>query len=255
MIANIQAQIDAYLAWLRQGITVRQVTESWAEITTPYLDRHNDHLQLYIRKDGDTYEMTDDGYILSDLDASGCTLSTPRRQALRDMVLNGFGIECRNEKLLVTTSAREFPRRIHNFVQGMLAINDLFATARSTVASLFYEDVVSWLDEIEVRYTPNVRFMGKSRYEHTFDFIIPRSRKAPERFIQTINKPSREAAQRLAFAWQDTRETRNKDTLAYAMINDAEKFVPEDVQAALKAYDITPVPWKIKEQFHDALVA
>ena len=34
----------------------------------------------------------------------------------------------------------------YNLLQAMLAINDLFYLAVPLVASLFYEDVVSWLD-------------------------------------------------------------------------------------------------------------
>ena len=44
----------------------------------------------------------------------------------------------------------------------MLAINDLFYLAVPVVASLFYEDVVAWLDLHEIRYTPKVKFTGKS---------------------------------------------------------------------------------------------
>jgi hypothetical protein len=71
--------------------------------------------------------------------------------------------------------------RKHNLLQAMLAVNDLFFLSIQMVASLFYEDVVSWLDTNEIRYTPNVKFTGKSGYDHLFDFVIPKSRRQPER--------------------------------------------------------------------------
>ncbi len=49
------------------------------------------------------------------------------------------------------------------------------------VLSLFYEDVVTWLDLHEIRYTPKVKFTGKSGFDHLFDFVIPKSRSSPER--------------------------------------------------------------------------
>ncbi|HNY35282.1 MAG TPA: DUF1829 domain-containing protein [Methanothrix soehngenii] len=98
----------------------------------------------------------------------------------------------------------------------MLAVNDLFYLASPMVSSLFLEDVVAWLDENGIRYTPNVKFTGKSGYDHLFDFVIPKSKKRPERILQAINRPSRDEAGATAFAWIDTREVRASDSRAYA---------------------------------------
>ena len=49
MMEDIRRQMDAYHAWLRDKSTLRQV-EDWVEITTPYLDRHNDYLQIYAKR-------------------------------------------------------------------------------------------------------------------------------------------------------------------------------------------------------------
>ena len=45
---EIKTLMDQYVAWLRSKTTLRQVAD-WIEITTPYLDRHNDYLQIYAR--------------------------------------------------------------------------------------------------------------------------------------------------------------------------------------------------------------
>lgn len=71
----------------------------------------------------------------------------------------------------------------------MLAVNDMFCLASPTVASVFYEDVVSWLDVCEVRYTPKVKFTGRSGYDHLFDFVIPKSRRHPERIVRAVSRP------------------------------------------------------------------
>ena len=73
-------------------------------------------------------------------------------------------------------------------------MNDLFYLAKPVVESLFFEDVVSWLDANEIRYTPAVKFTGVSGYDHLFNFVIPKSRKQPERIVQPINRPTRETA-------------------------------------------------------------
>jgi len=63
------------------------------------------------------------------------------------MTLNGFGVQLvDNNRLEVQASNETFALRKHNLVQAILAVNDLFYLAMPMVASLFYEDVVVWLD-------------------------------------------------------------------------------------------------------------
>lgn len=59
---EIKSLIFQYTEWLRSKTALRQV-DDWVEITTPYLDRHNDYLQIYAQKQNGSYILTDDGYI------------------------------------------------------------------------------------------------------------------------------------------------------------------------------------------------
>ncbi|MDI7267949.1 MAG: DUF1829 domain-containing protein [Myxococcota bacterium] len=254
MINEVQALLDQYRAWLRDKTTLRQVKD-WIEITTPYLDRHNDRLQIYARRRDGGYVLTDDGYVLTDLDQSGCKIDSPKRQALLKMTLNGFGVQVSNQALEVHASPDNFALRKHNLVQAMLAVNDLFYLASPVIASLFYEDVISWLDLSEIRYTPKVKFTGKSGYDHLFDFVIPRSRQEPERILRAISRPSRDTAQAMAFSWIDTREVRPPESRAYAILNDSEHPVSESVLDAMRNYDVRPVLWSGREQVRQELAA
>ncbi len=107
------------------------------------------------------------------------------------MTLNGFGVKLVNGVMEVRASKDDFPMRKHNLVQAMLAVNDMFYLASPMVSSLFLEDVVAWLDENEIRYTSNVKFTGKSGYDHLFDFVLLELKRQPERILQAINRPSR----------------------------------------------------------------
>src|SRR5207249_10549061 len=110
------------------------------------------------------------------------------------MTLNGFGVKLQDQALEVHATVENFPLKKQSLIQAMLAVNDLFDLAKPVVESLFFEDVVSWLDANEIRYTPEVKFTGISGYDHLFNFVIPKSRKQPERIVQAINRPSRESA-------------------------------------------------------------
>lgn len=131
----------------------------------------------------------------------------------------------------------------------------MFFLAAPMVTSLFCEDVVTWLDEHNIRYTPRVKFTGKTGYDHLFDFVIPKSQQQPERIIQAINHPNRERAQTVAFSWIDTKEVRHPDSRAYAILNDMDKAIPGTVLDALQNYDVTPVSWCQREQMVAELIA
>src|SRR5258708_7281909 len=121
--------IDEYVRWLRAGITVEQAGNAY-EITTPFLDRHNDHIQIYVRHENNHFVLTDDGYVLADLRHSGCTLESQRRQALLKSILAGFGVSLSGDELTTVAHNGDFPQRKHAIIQAMLAVGDLFATAQ-----------------------------------------------------------------------------------------------------------------------------
>jgi hypothetical protein len=143
---EIEKLLNDYRAWLKDKTTLRELNGDWVEITTPYLDRHNDALQIYARAENGGYVLTDDCYTIHDLEASGCNLHTEKRQDLLAMTLNGFGVRMNNEAIEVHASPENFPARKHNLIQAILAVNDLFYLAKPVVESLFFEDVIAWLE-------------------------------------------------------------------------------------------------------------
>jgi len=243
IVDEIEKLLDEYRAWLKDKTTLRGVGDSWVEITTPYLDRHNDALQIYARQTNGGYLLSDDSYTIHDLEASGCSLNTEKRQDLLKMTLNGFGVKLNEETLEIHATPETFPLRKHSLIQAMLAVNDLFYLAKPMVESLFLEDVIAWLDANEVRYTPKVKFTGISGYDHLFDFVIPKSRVQPERILHAINRPTRDTAEVIIHRWNDTREVRSRDYKAYAVLNDIEQPIPAGVTDALANWAIKPVPW------------
>ncbi|MCZ2113350.1 MAG: DUF1829 domain-containing protein [Anaerolineae bacterium] len=255
MINDIERRLDEYLVWLRDKTAVKQIDDHWVEITTPFLDRHNDYLQIYARRENGSYLLTDDGYIIDDLEQSGCNLDTPKRQAILRITLANLGVQVREGRLEVQASPQEFGKRKHDLVQAMLAVNDMFSLASPTVESLFYEDVQNWLDLHDIRYTPQIRLTGQTGYNHRFDFIIPKSRNYPERIVQTINKPGRDTSESLAFAWYDTRDARPANSSAYAILNDQEHGVAYSVTSALESYGIKPILWSERESATSELAA
>ncbi len=255
MIEEVQGLLDQYVQWLRDKSVLRKVSDQYVQITTPYLDRHNDYTQIYVRKDNGGFVLTDGGETIQDLRGSGCDLETTKRRDLLAAALNGFGIQRDGDALQVKATTQNFPLRKHNLVQAILAVNDLFYLAVPVVASLFLEDVTSWLELHDIRFTPNVKFAGRTGYDHTFDFVVPASRRAPERLIRAVNRPSRDLAEMLAFSWVDTKEVRPTASAYYAFLNDEGRPPSVAIVDALRNYDIVPVLWSRREEVRQELAA
>ena len=254
MIGDISKLMDQYQAWLKDRTALRTVGNA-VEITTPFLDRHNDYIQIYVRKSDDGYLLTDDGETIEDLEMSGVSLNTPKRLELLNLTAAGFGVNITGKEISVRTSPEKFPLAKHNIVQTIIAVNDLFFTARTIVSSIFLEDVRFWLDTANVRYIPDASFIGKTGYTHKFHFAIPKSKDGPERFVQAINNPNKDAAESIVFAWMDTKETRPDHSTAFAVINDRERSVPSGMEDALSSYGIVPVKWSNRSQVIERLAA
>ena len=139
---------------------------------------------------------------------------------LLNMTLGGFGVQNNDGRLEVHSTVENFASQKH-----------------------------------AVRYTPNVKFTGKSGFDHLFEFVIPRSRQQPERILQTINRPSRDTAEAFAFKWIDTKDARSAESRAYAILNDQEHSISAGVLDALHNYDIHPVTWSQRDQLQQELAA
>ncbi len=245
--------IEEYVEWLRKGLSIESL-EKACELTTPFLDRHNDHLQIYAVKKNGKIVLTDDGYILSDLRTSGVELTTQKRKAILESVLNGFGVRLEGKQLMVEASQRNIGRRLHILIQAMLAVNDMFVMAQPRVASFFWEDVRTFFDEHDVRYSPRVKIAGRSGFDHAIDFLIPKSKIHPERLIQTLNAPNKSTIGTCLFALGDTREARGEKSEAYAFLNDQKGEIGGDVIEALEAYEVKPTLWSRREEYVQALL-
>ena len=79
---------EQYIKWLEDEITLNKINEYW-EITSPFLDRYNDYLQVYAKMDNDNeILLTDDAYTLNNLKMAGVDINSPRRKQLLDNFLN-----------------------------------------------------------------------------------------------------------------------------------------------------------------------
>lgn len=137
----------------------------------------------------------------------------------------------------------------------MLSVDDMFVLSQPNVGSIFVEDVAKFLDSRDVRYISRAKFPGKSGLDHLIDFVIPKSRQAPERIVSVINAPRRDRIINLLFAVNDTRAICGHETAYYALINDTKQEMSADIGRALGEYSVQAWPWSRRNDVVKELVA
>ncbi|MGX4600294.1 DUF1829 domain-containing protein [Faecalimicrobium sp. JNUCC 81] len=242
--------IDNYFNWLKQNTIINKVGE-YTEITTPFLDRHNDCIQFYMKKTSDNnIILTDDGYVLSDLEDCGFTFNTPKRKELLNNILLNYHIRLEDGCLTTFTDITNFPSRKHFYIQGIMSINDLYATNKSNVSSLFAEDFVDFLDNNDIGYNENVKLTGQSGFDHNIDYMLAglKKKNIPEKYLKVINNPNKSNTESTLFTWSDLQNSRKKDNRMYVILNDTNTEVKPEILSAYKTYNIKPLLWSDKNE-------
>ncbi|HRI81343.1 MAG TPA: DUF1828 domain-containing protein, partial [Opitutaceae bacterium] len=240
--------IEDYLIWLKEGYHLES-TEGYTLISTPFLDPHNDEIQIFVERQDDVLRLTDDGYTLADLGDMGLEINTDKREAHVRQILNGFGVRLdAGGQLSVTATSRDFPQKKHNLIQGILAIHDLAVMGQSHVLQFFQEDVAAFLREKQVPCIRGVKLSGRSGFDHHFDFVFAAAGRRPESVMQAVNVLTRDLATSVAFAVNDVRLQRgNQAFSAYAMVNDRDAKPSGDHLEALSAYGIKAFLWSARD--------
>ena len=80
-------------------------------------------------------------------------------------------------------------------------------------------------------------------------------RRAPERLIRAVNRPSRDLAEGMAFSWVDTKAVRPPASKFYAFLNDENRPPTTSIVDALRNYDIVPIIWSARDSVRQELAA
>lgn len=246
--------IENYLSWIRSNSSQKQIGD-YQEITTPFVDSHNDQIQFYICRSQNGFILTDDGYTLGDLEMCGCDIKSKKRSEFIRQIAESLGVSIRDGAIVAEASEASIASKQHMMIQAMLKISDMFLTTSSRVKSLFFEEVDSFFSENDIRNTPSIMMMGQSGLSHRFDFIIPASRKMPERVVTTLNTPTKQNVQTAIFAWNDVMRTRSTQSKGYIVLNDSKRAPSNEILTAIANYDLVPLLWKNRQNYIEELAS
>lgn len=255
---NCEKIIDNYIHWIKDNTCIKMMKNGRScEVTTPFLDRHNDHLQVYVVKYGNKYKLTDDGETINDLLISGMEIKTEKRIKVLETTLNGFGVKiAKNDEIFVEADIENIGQKKHYLIQAILAVNDMYVLSSENVLNFFKEDVDNFFQTNEVIYTQDVGLVGKSGISHNFDFIIPPKKRIdlePEKLVKTMNTPNKNNVELALFHFDDVAKVR-ENMKSYVFYNDIEKKISSDSLSALLKYEIVSIPWSKREEYKKEFV-
>lgn len=240
---DIQKMINDYTDWLNRGFTAVQVGEYY-ELTTPYLDRYNDHMQIYVKQESNgSYLLTDDGDIITNLASSGVSISrSPKRKKMLEHIARNFGVSINGEALEIRATQSTYPQKKHMLLQAMMTVDDMFIAEPNSVQNFFAEDVGVFLDSNDIFYSRDFSLVGKTGSLYVYDYHIQRTKSKPERFCKAINRVNENSRNLALFNWVDTKEKRIDQSQLILFLNDEKQIKDSDLDA-FHSYDVNCILW------------
>lgn len=246
----IDDRIEAYYQWLKDNTAIKEdIGTGWFSISTPFVGLFNDNIEIFIKKEDNIIILSDDSQTIENLILSGVDINrSPKRMEFIKYVLRNYGIKLINKELTVNASEKDFPQKKHALITAISEISDLDITAKHTVASVFVEDVQTYLTEQDITFTPQFIAKGSTGLEFNFDFHI--AGKRSELVIKPFNSLNQGSVERFLFSWQDIKETREsitkKEMKSLAIINDTINEPKKEYIDAFKSKNADVLFWSMR---------
>jgi hypothetical protein len=248
----IDELMENYYSFLKEKTIVTNSPQSeWIEISTPFTGVFNGTLDIFVKKEGNKIIFSDDGNTLRNLEMSGMEISrSPKRKELLERILINYGVKLINNELVSEANEKDFPQKKLNLLSAISETNDLYYLARHTVASVFRDDVKTFLDEQNLIYTPHFISKGTTGLEFTFDFQI--AYRNSEIVIKSFNSINKMNLPHFLFTWDDIKKVRERQTekkvVGLAIINDIDRSVNAEYLDALDKYGAQHILWSDRKK-------
>lgn len=234
-----------YLNFLNRQTNIVQVDDHVSRITAPFLDAQNDFIEIYIVQQGEnSFLLTDDGITLDDLEMQGVHFEkASKRYEILQHILYGLSIDIQENTLCTKADEKNLAQKLYLLTQAIQKVSDLQVLSREKINRLFQEDVQRFFDQKNIRCIADPLFIGKTKLQTKYDFVIPKSQQAPERLIQTISSIDLNRIKQILFGWSDTKEVRDASSVLYVLYDDRIKKISDEHRNALQAYHVDSIPW------------
>jgi len=242
---------NEYLHWLHENTELVRLNSGTSRLTTPFLDFDNDHIEIYIKHSEEKIFLSDGGDTISNLEFSNLNIQeSARRNRILNELAASYNVNVSTDnEMFVQCSFDDFPQHVNLLIQCMIKVSDMLMLSDNNIRTIFSDTVRSYFDLNDVIYTPNVNIIGKSKFYTRYEFVLPKFKSKPERFITTINSLSENVVKATLFSWDDIRKERDANSVLFAVINDSEYQIKAQAVNAFQEYDIKCFKWSERENY------
>jgi len=122
--------INDYFNLLKKEMDTALISEDLFVITTPFLDKHNDLIDVYVKLLPDEKVIiTDKGETFNNLKQDGIVIGDENFMEKIDFVIYGLSISIDNDELILHANTTNFAQKFHNFIQTIIKIDSLFISS------------------------------------------------------------------------------------------------------------------------------
>lgn len=123
----IEDRIADYYKWLHERTEVRtDETTGWSVVSTPFLGAYNDPLEIYMRREGDDIELSDDGVVFDNLSQLGVNVNRSlKRKEWVEYILRNYGVTIEDNELRTVATVDNFSQKKHSLLCAMLEISEM----------------------------------------------------------------------------------------------------------------------------------
>ena len=247
MTHEVSSLLESHRKWLGEN-TSFTILDGNVEINLPFLDHHNDYIQIYLTKKGKNYILSDDGETINDLKSCGMEFTTAKRQSLLRSAIVGFRVTNDGGVLKVEATAEDFGFKMNRLIQAILAVNDLLMLLQPARPSDFHSNVEEWLKKENIEFSGSKRIVGKSGVKHSFDFTLESEVNDQPQMIKLVNRPSMDAARKIVFTSIDMPKDIFFRGQVVALLNDPNNSNLNLFGQVLRYYSIGLVHWSKRDE-------
>lgn len=249
----IDNKIAEYYQWLKDNTAIREDKGTgWFSVSTPFVGLFNDNIEIFVKKESESrILLSDDGDTIENLFLSGVdVLHSPKRKEYMDKVANNFGIKITpNGEIVTESNGADFAKKKHNMISAISSISDMSMLASEKVTSIFAEDVVDYVESLEVVSTPSFLVKGRSGLDFSFDIQV--SGRKSELVIKPFSLLRQNAIERFLFCMEDIKDVREnatgKELKSLAIINDTTEPLKRLINA-LEQYGTSVMLWSRRNE-------
>lgn len=115
----------AWQNWLKTTFEFKDINAKEVQVLTPFTDAFGDGILFNVKQDGDSFTLTDNGYLLWNLEING--IDVDKSQASIDKILKQFGFTRTNNDEILRKNVKmgKLPQAMMDFVELILQLSYL----------------------------------------------------------------------------------------------------------------------------------